>query len=167
MLTTLKLIECYVEFATGRLQSNCYFPVCHLKLHPTWIYWLIVRLQEHVLLLLWLSSGLSFQCTSSISNFTWYLQIVSVCQILLLYSLISESQYALNYLFIEFLPWNNSTSSILFGIAYGATPTSPGAHCDLAAFSSNVRSFNIFDVYFILLVLLVAAESPIYSFSCV
>ena len=56
---------------------------------------------------------------------------------------------------------NHTTLSVLFGIAYAASPTSPGAPCDLAAFSGNVRSsfFNIYNVYF------VVTKSPIYSFS--
>lgn len=56
------------------------------------------------------------------------------------------------------------TLSILFVIAYAAAPTSPGIPCNLTAFAINVCSFNIYNVYFIVL-----TESPVmvYSFSYV
>lgn len=47
---------------------------------------------------------------------------------------------------------NHTTFSVLFGIAYAAAPTSPGALCDLAAFSINVRSFYIYNIPFIVTV---------------
>ena len=52
----------------------------------------------------------------------------------------------------------HTTLSVLYGIAYAASPTSPGAPCDLAAFSGNVRhgSFNILQLSIIVI------ESPIY-----
>ena len=54
---------------------------------------------------------------------------------------------------------NHTTLSVLFGIAYAAAPTTPGAPCDLAAFSINVCSFYIYSF--------MVTVSPIYSFSCV
>ena len=43
---------------------------------------------------------------------------------------------------------NHTTLSVLFGIAYAASLSSPGSQCDLAAFSTNVRSIYIYNITF-------------------
>ena len=42
---------------------------------------------------------------------------------------------------------NHATLSVLFGIAFSAAPASPGGLCVLAAFSINVCSLNIYNLY--------------------
>ena len=64
------------------------------------------------------------------------------------------------WIFYFNIAMNHTTLSVVFGIAFAAAPTSPGAPCVLAAFSINVGSLKIYNVYFIV------TEFPIYSFSC-